>query len=77
MRQGHPPCHLCGEEINYNAVSHLDPLAFEIDHIIPLAKGGLDVLENLAASHRRCNRAKSDGPRELKAAVGFVTPRDW
>jgi len=52
-------------------------MAFEIDHIIPLAKGGMDVLENLAAAHRRCNRVKSDGPRELKAAVGFITDRDW
>lgn len=76
IAQGQPPCHLCGEEIDY-AASHLEPLSFTIDHVIPLAKGGADVLENLAAAHRRCNLRKGDGPRDLKAAVSFITDRCW
>lgn len=76
IAQGRPPCHLCGQDIDY-AASHLEPLAFTIDHIIPLAKGGLDILENLAAAHRRCNLRKGDGPKELKAAVGYITDRNW
>lgn len=76
VAQGRPPCHLCGEDIDYDA-PHLDPLSFQIDHVIPLAKGGRDVLENLAASHRKCNRAKADGPAVARAAVSFVTHRRW
>ena len=76
VARGRPPCHLCGEEIDY-AAFHLEPLSFTIDHIIPLAKGGADSLENLAPAHRKCNRAKGDGGAALKAAVAFVTERRW
>lgn len=77
VARGRPPCHLCGADIDYDAASHLEPLSFTIDHIIPLAKGGDDTLENLAAAHRKCNRAKGDGGAALKAAVAFVTARRW
>lgn len=76
VARGRPPCHLCGNEIDYEA-SHLEPLAFTIDHIIPLAKGGLDEIDNIAAAHRQCNRAKGDGGAEIKAPVTFVTERAW
>lgn len=75
IARGRPPCHLCHEPIDYDA-DWLHPLSFTIDHIIPLNRGGADVLENLAAAHRKCNRAKSDGPK-LKAAVTFITQRHW
>lgn len=74
--RGKPPCHLCGEEIDYSA-HYLDPLAFQVDHIIPLNRGGPDDLDNLAAAHRRCNRAKSDGPRFTHTPRPFVTRRAW
>ncbi|MFJ6720533.1 HNH endonuclease [Streptomyces sp. NPDC091259] len=32
----------------------------EVDHVIPLAKGGVHEWSNLAPSCRECNRAKSD-----------------
>lgn len=76
VARGRPPCHLCGEDIDYEA-SHLEPLAFTIDHIIPIAKGGEDELSNLAPAHRKCNRAKGDGGAAIKAAVSFVTDRSW
>lgn len=76
VARGRPPCHLCGEEIDWTA-SHLEPLSFTIDHIIPLAKGGPDVVDNLAPAHRRCNIRKADGPKDLKAATAFVTSRQW
>ena len=53
------PCWICGKPINYNA-PHLDPGEFVVDHIIPIARGGPDVIENTAPAHRACNRAKSD-----------------
>lgn len=76
IARGRPPCHLCGKEIDY-AASHLEPLSFTIDHVIPINKGGQDTLENLAAAHRRCNLRKGDGPREVKAGIGFITDRCW
>lgn len=70
-----PPCHICGEPIDYDA-KHLDPMSFTIDHITPLTKGGeeLDVIDNIKAAHRKCNRAKSD---KVAVGVAFVTARSW
>ena len=44
-------CHLCGGPIN-------GPEQAEIDHILPLSKGGPHTRDNLAPAHRRCNRIK-------------------
>lgn len=54
-----PPCHICGKVIDYT-LPHLDPMAYVVDHIVPLAAGGPDALANKAAAHRACNRAKGD-----------------
>lgn len=35
-------------------------VAFEVEHIIPISKGGLDELQNLALSCRICNLRKLD-----------------
>ena len=37
-----------------------DPLYANVDHIMPLAKGGLHERSNLATAHFRCNLAKKD-----------------
>jgi len=68
-----PPCHVCGKDIAWDA-HHLDPLSFQIDHITPIARGGSDTLDNIAAAHRKCNRDKSD---KIAAGVDFVTDRSW
>ncbi|NKS42290.1 HNH endonuclease [Rhodococcus hoagii] len=70
-----PPCHICGDPIDYNA-GHLDPLSFQIDHITPIARGGEDTLDNLAASHRGCNRDKGDRDN-YTPGVTFTTERSW
>lgn len=36
------------------------PVNYEVDHFIPRAKGGLDVMGNLVLSCSPCNRAKRD-----------------
>lgn len=36
--------------------------SLEIDHIIPLAKGGTNHLANLTPACRQCNNAKRDRP---------------
>jgi 5-methylcytosine-specific restriction endonuclease McrA len=68
-----PPCAICGHPIDYQA-HHLEPNSFQIDHITPLDRGGDDVLENIQAACRKCNRAKSN---KVAPKVDFVTERDW
>lgn len=71
-----PPCFWCGEPIAYDDVDHLDPLSFQIDHVTPLARGGSDTLDNIVASHRKCNRDKGD-KLVYRPGITFVTERDW
>jgi len=52
-------CAICHEPIDYT-LPYLHPMEFVADHIIPFIKGGPDTLDNKQASHRRCNRDKSD-----------------
>lgn len=71
-----PPCGICGGDIDYS-LPYLDPMSFEVDHIIALANGGADDLANKQASHRKCNRAKWDRPAESGGPRAFVTTRSW
>jgi 5-methylcytosine-specific restriction endonuclease McrA len=70
-----PDCHYCHEPIDYTA-NHLDPLSFQVDHVVPIAKGGPDTLDNKVACHRACNRQKSD-KLLMPIGVTFVTERTW
>lgn len=58
-------CHICGMPCDYNDFEirngrkvTLD-LYPTIDHVIPLARGGLHEWENVKLAHRRCNSIKS------------------
>jgi 5-methylcytosine-specific restriction endonuclease McrA len=81
IAKGKPPCHWCQQDINYTA-HHLDPLAYQVDHVIPLNKGGIDDLHypdgtvQKVPSHRACNRAKSD-KLPLPAGATYITERSW
>ena len=46
--QGH--CYLCGKSVKLNS--------FEVEHKIPLSKGGTDDLGNLYCSCHKCNKIK-------------------
>ncbi|MFB2839082.1 HNH endonuclease [Floridanema evergladense] len=52
---------------------------FTVDHVIPLIKGGLNSIENLALACFHCNRQKSDKiaaiDEELGAEVTLFNPR--
>lgn len=52
IKRERPACGICEQEIDYS-LPHLDPMAFVVDHIVPLAKGGTDELANKQAAHRR------------------------
>lgn len=70
-----PPCHLCGNEIAWEA-NWRDDLAPQIDHLVPRSHGGPDVIDNVRASHRACNRQRGNKPL-LPGGVIFITHRDW
>lgn len=71
-----PPCGICETEIDYS-LPHTDPMAYVVDHIVPLNKGGLDELANKQAAHRACNRTKSDRLADESGPRTFVTSRTW
>lgn len=48
LRDGHQRCYLCGES----------PLEYEFDHVVPLAKGGADHIDNIKLACAECNRQK-------------------
>lgn len=57
IRRTQPDCHICGRPIDYTLRTP-DPYSFEVDHVIPLSKGGRDDITNKAAAHRTCNSTK-------------------
>ena len=52
-------CHLCKKLARLD-VAHLHPLAAEVDHLIPISKGGKHVWDNVAIAHRACNMKKGN-----------------
>ncbi|WP_165247501.1 HNH endonuclease [Adlercreutzia sp. ZJ141] len=52
------PCHLCKQPIDYSLPPG-DPWSFELDHVVPIARGG-DPYDytNVDAAHRICNQRK-------------------
>lgn len=72
------PCAICGKPIDYSLPAR-DPMAYELDEIIPVSRGG-DPLDptNVQPAHRCCNLAKSNKVvinRQVKNA--FPTSRKW
>lgn len=59
IARGKPACGICGQPIDYE-LHWLDPMAFVVDHVKALNRGGADTLANKQAAHRACNRLKSD-----------------
>ncbi len=55
-------CYLCGNEIDFMAPRKCGVEGWEqglhIDHLVPLAKGGSDTLENVRPAHGLCNLRK-------------------
>ena len=46
-------CSWCGEPI-------VEPRRLSLDHVLPLAKGGTNVNNNVVLSHRACNLLRGD-----------------
>ena len=88
------PCWICEAfgrpaEIDYSLPGG-HPASFELDHLIPISKGGDPYArDNCAATHRACNewrgnksvaevmRIARGGPRPTEQAVADTTSREW
>lgn len=74
MRQKPLLCGLCGGEID-TTLKYPHPKSFVVDHIIPLHKGGADVLSNTQPAHRDENRTKgsrTDGAGIIKRSTSLA-----
>lgn len=61
-------CRLCGKPVDREAVSP-DPLSPTVDHILPVALGGLDVYTNVQCAHFSCNVRKGAAVDQLSFAA--------
>lgn len=67
-------CAICHRAIDLEAVA-FTPLAVEVDHIVPRARGGsLYELDNLQLTHSRCNRQKGAKMDEDYVGQSIVNP---
>jgi hypothetical protein len=52
-------CHICGLPIPDTIVCGNHPLYGTIDHVVPMSRGGVNVLSNRRAAHGHCNKIKA------------------
>lgn len=62
FERDHWRCHLCGVRTPRRMRGTLYARAPELDHILPLAKGGSHTYTNVACACRQCNQRKGDRP---------------
>lgn len=57
-------CHICKLPIDFSAPRHVSAHGWQkglqLDHVVPLARGGSDQIENVKPSHGICNVIKGD-----------------
>ncbi|WP_201499155.1 HNH endonuclease [Psychrobacter arenosus] len=67
-------CYLCGVNTPKSLRGTYDSRAPELDHIIPLSKGGTHTMDNVACACRKCNNIKGDilpnTPRRGNSSAG-------
>lgn len=69
-------CYLCGKSTPKSLRGTYDNRAPELDHIIPLSKGGTHTMDNVACACRKCNQIKGDilpnAPRRGNSSAGSL-----
>lgn len=53
-------CHLCGKQTDQASRGTWHPRAPELDHVVPIARGGMHTWDNVACACRLCNITKRD-----------------
>lgn len=66
-------CGICGGDMD-RGLPHPDPFSKSLDHIVPLARGGAHVQDNLQWAHLVCNKRK--GARRVPV-VAVSRPTEW
>lgn len=66
-QEGH--CAWCGEKMRLSASS--------LDHVHPLALGGLNWIGNLLLMHQACNEEKADSPPERDLREMLEVVNEW
>lgn len=66
-------CFLCGEAIDLTIPKHRWG-SCSAEHLVPRARGGTDVRNNLAATHWECNKKRGMGRwlKQMRPAPGGV-----
>ena len=54
-------CHLCSRKVPQQPGKAKSPKGATVDHLIPLARGGLHIWENVGLAHRDCNMTRHVG----------------
>lgn len=75
-RDGGWECGICGVPTHPDVPPH-HPMKSTYDHIIPVAIGGTDDVENFQLAHRRCNLSRSDKPLEEAREIARTRSPDW
>jgi 5-methylcytosine-specific restriction endonuclease McrA len=63
LRRDNWTCQLCGRKTPLELRGTLNPRAPEVDHILPISKGGAHTYANLQCACRACNMAKGATPK--------------
>lgn len=61
-------CQLCGDDVSRD-VDPRHPKAPSVDHIVPLARGGLHEYTNVQCAHYGCNSSKRDRDQAAQLAL--------
>lgn len=65
-------CHICSEPIDLSLPRKIGAPGWkhslQVDHVVPISKGGPDILDNVRPSHAFCNMTKRDKTTEEASA---------
>lgn len=61
-------CHICGEPVD-RGVHYNDDWSATLDHLIPVALGGMHTMGNVAIAHRWCNSIRGASDIDLARAL--------
>lgn len=75
-------CHLCLEPIDLELSRKIGSpgwkRSLQVDHVIPISKGGPDTLANVRPAHARCNMIRNNKTiEEAKRLISITLPEDY